>query len=142
MDVMFFKKIAGPVAELDAPNTVIGKGVYLEAARLSGNESVRINGIYKGLIDIEGSLVLGDEGSIAGDVRASYFLVAGEINGNIECTSQLHFASTAKVFGDVNAASLIVDDGAHVSGTYTVGKMKTTTGIAENHEERLRIIES
>ena len=142
---MFFKKSAAPAAGLDTPNTVIGKGVYIEAARLSGNESVRIDGTYKGLIDIEGSLVLGDEGSITGDVRANYFLVAGQIDGNITCTSQLHFASTAKIFGDVNAASLIVDDGAQVSGVYKIGlsgAVNESVAIEESYEERLVVVDA
>ena len=139
---MFFKKTAVPAASLDAPNTVIGKGVYLEAARLSGNESVRIDGIYKGIIDIDGSLVLGDSGSITGDIRANYFLVAGEVAGNINCGSQLHFASTAKIFGDVQTASLIVDEGAQVSGKYTVGEEKNPAPAIENsYDERLRFLE-
>ncbi|MCL2215486.1 MAG: polymer-forming cytoskeletal protein [Defluviitaleaceae bacterium] len=138
---MFFKKSNAPTASLDAPNTVIGKGMYLEAARLSGNESVRIDGIYKGQIDIDGSLVLGDSGSVAGDVRANYFLVAGEVTGNINCSSQLHFASTAKIFGDVQASSLIVDEGAQVSGKYAIGAQKVApeAAIETTQEERLRL---
>ena len=141
---MFFKKSAVSTASLDAPNTVIGKGMYLEAARLSGNESVRIDGIYKGQIDIDGSLVLGDSGSVTGDVRANYFLVAGEVAGNVYCSSQLHFASSAKVFGDVQASSLIVDEGAQVSGKYTIGESKAIPevkpAIEESHDERLRFL--
>jgi len=120
---MFFKKNSTPIpaADLNSPNTVIGKGVYLEAVRMTGQESIRIDGIYKGAIEIDGSLVLGDSGSIVGDVTANYFLVAGEMTGNIKCATQLHFASTAKVEGDIQASSLIVDEGSQVSGRYIVG---------------------
>jgi len=125
---MFFKKVA--TQELNAPNTVLGEGMYLEAAKMTGQESVRIDGIYKGAIEIDGSLVLGDSGSITGDVSASYFLIAGEMTGNVECHSQLHFASTAKVLGDIKALSLIVDEGCQVSGQYKIGTPK-------NREEKL-----
>lgn len=117
--MLFFKKPA-VVNDLDTPGTVIGKGVYIEAARMHGTESVRIDGMFKGNVEINGSLVLGDSGSISGDVHATYFLVAGEVTGNIACDTQLHFASGSKVFGDVQAASLIVDEGAHVKGRYLV----------------------
>jgi len=117
---MFFKKAA--TQELNAPNTVIGEGMYLEAIRMTGQESVRIDGIYKGAIEIDGSLVLGDSGSVTGDVQASYFLVAGEMMGNIKCHTQLHFASTARVTGDVHAQSLIIDEGSQVTGRYRVGE--------------------
>ena len=132
---MFFKKVA--TQELNAPNTVIGEGVYLEAARMTGQESVRIDGVYKGEIEMDGSLVLGDTGSITGDVNVNYFLVAGEMNGNITCNTQLHFASTARVEGDVEAQSLIVDEGSQVTGMYRVGeprsnKIETSEPAAEN----------
>ena len=140
---MFFKKKAVSAAELDAPNTVIGKGMYLEAARLSGRESVRIDGIYKGMVEIDGSLVLGDSGSLTGDVSANYFLVAGEITGNINCAGQLHFASTSKVFGDVRSSSLIVDEGAQVSGKYFVGQDRASGGTAlgDSGGDRLRLVD-
>ena len=121
---MFWKKTPEQVTELNTPNTIIGKGVYLEAARLTGQESIRIEGVFKGTIDLDGSLMLGDGGTIIGDVRAKYFLVAGSITGNIEC-AQLHFASTAKVEGDIRAGSLIVDEGSQVTGRYTIGRGNT-----------------
>jgi len=126
-----FRKKSIPAADPDSPTTIIGKGAYLEAARLTGQESVRIDGIFKGNIDIEGSLVLGDTGSITGNVTADYFLVAGEVNGNIKCHTQLHFASTAKTTGDVHASSLIVDEGSRVSGRYMVGAERLPQDLLE-----------
>jgi len=138
---MLFKKSVTNTTDLDTPNTVIGKGVYLEAARMTGQESIRIDGIYKGTIEIEGSVVLGDTGSITGNVNANYFLVAGEMTGNIKCATQLHFASTAKVEGDIQASSLIVDEGCQVSGRYIVGGEKMPQGALERRDEVLRLQE-
>jgi cytoskeletal protein CcmA (bactofilin family) len=135
---MFFSKKAAAVNDLDTPSTVIGKGVYIEAARMTGDESVRIDGIYKGNIEINGSLVLGDSGSVTGDIHASYFLVAGEVNGNIACDTQLHFASTSKVSGDVQAASLVVDEGAQVSGRYIVSGTRTEpASLGDSGQQKL-----
>ena len=120
---MFFKKVAEQA--LNAPNTVIGEGICLEAIRMTGAEPVRIDGEYKGNLELDGSLVLGDSGVITGDVEASYFLVAGEITGSIKCHTQLHFASTAKVSGDIEAQSLIVDEGSQISGRYKIGEPRT-----------------
>ena len=139
---MFFKKVAEQA--LNAPNTVIGEGMSLEAIRMTGAEPVRIDGTYKGNLELDGSLVLGDSGVIAGDVEASYFLVAGEVTGNIKCHTQLHFASTAKVTGDIEAHSLIVDEGSQVSGRYRVGEPKSLSPRSEkvNIGESVRLIES
>jgi len=126
---MFFKKVSKQ--ELNAPNTVIGEGMYLEASRMTGQESVRIDGVYKGSVEIDGSLVLGDSGSITGDVQASYFLVCGEMNGNIKCHTQLHFSPTARVIGDINAQSLIIDPGSQVTGRYRIGEPKPRASVPE-----------
>ena len=129
---MFFRKSSATHAsDLDAPATVIGEGTRIEASLLTSQRSVRINGYYKGIIDIDSSLVLGDTGIIVGDVTAKYFLIAGEITGNITCSSQVHLASTAKVFGDVVAASMVVDDGAKVSGRYIIGENMRNSTIVE-----------
>ena len=117
---MFSKK--NLTAQMDAPNTIIGGGAVLEAVRLTGNDSVRIDGIYRGNIDIEGSLVLGDTGSVTGDISAKYIVIAGRVNGNIRCESMLHFASTARVTGDIETQALIVDEGSQISGQYYVGE--------------------
>jgi len=135
---MFFKKVAEQA--LNAPNTVIGEGMSIEAIRMTGAESVRIDGTYKGNLELDGSLVLGDSGVIQGNVDASYFLVAGEITGNIKCHTQLHFASTAKVVGDIEAQSLIVDEGSQVTGRYRVGQPKSPAPpVIAAHSEKARL---
>ena len=134
---MFFKKVAEQA--LNAPNTVIGEGMSLEAVRMTGAESVRIDGTYKGNLELDGSLVLGDSGVIQGNVEASYFLVAGEITGNIKCHTQLHFASTAKVTGDIEAQSLIVDEGSQVTGRYRVGQPKGPMPSLADQSEKARL---
>jgi cytoskeletal protein CcmA (bactofilin family) len=121
---MFLKKAAH--AQLDMPNTVIGKGVVLEAARMTGHESIRIDGDYHGEIDIDASLVLGDTSVITGDVRANYIVVAGQVTGNITCDTVLHFASTAQVFGNITTQVLIMDEGSQVRGRYDVGELAPT----------------
>ncbi|MCL2499376.1 MAG: polymer-forming cytoskeletal protein [Defluviitaleaceae bacterium] len=141
---MLFKKSLP--SEIDSPSTVIGAGVTVEAARLTGRDSVRIDGDFKGDIVLEGSLVLGENGSITGDVRANYFLVAGEVNGNIYCDTQLHFASTARVVGDVNTPNLVLDEGSQVTGRYNVGEVAPpqvfeTPPEDDILEDRLRFLE-
>jgi len=135
-------------AEIDAPGTVIGAGVTIEAARITGTDSVRIDGHFNGNVELEGSLVLGETGVITGEVRAGYFLVAGEVNGNIYCDQQLHFASSARVVGDVHTPNLVLDEGSQVTGRYNVGEITTAPATYIETppedgmlEDRLRFLE-
>jgi len=136
---MFFKKVAEQA--LNAPNTVIGEGMSIEAIRMTGPESVRIDGTYKGNLELDGSLVLGDSGVIVGNVEASYFLVAGEVTGNVKCHTQLHFASTAKIVGDIEAQSLIVDEGSQVSGRYRVGQPKAPAPTITARGDKAKLVQ-
>ncbi len=118
---MFSKKNSPLQAE--TPNTLIGKGVFLEAARMTGQESVRIDGNYKGEIDIDGTLVLGDTSNITGNIHAKYIVAAGFVDGNLSCDTILHMASTARIVGNVEAQSLIVDEGSQINGKYKIGDL-------------------
>jgi len=120
---MFGKKNVPPQVEM--PNTIIGKGITLESALLTGKESVRIEGVYLGDVDLDGSLILGDTGVIEGFVRAKYVIIAGQMRGNIECSSTVHITSTARITGDIKSQSIIVDDGAQLNGRSQVGEVPT-----------------
>jgi cytoskeletal protein CcmA (bactofilin family) len=122
---MFSKKTI-PV-QMDTVGTVLGRGSLLEAAKLSGKESVRIDGAYFGKIDIEENLVVGDTGHITGDIKAKYIVVAGRIDGNILCESVLHLASTARVVGDIVSKALVVDEGSQLLGRYEIGDSRHLT---------------
>ena len=126
---MFGKKTAAP--QVDVPGTVIGKGITIEAALLTGRESVRIDGIFLGDVNLDGSLILGETGSIEGTVRASYIIVAGLIRGNIECDGVLHISPTARVNGDIKTNSIIVDEGGQLNGRYQVGEVKAMISAEE-----------
>lgn len=93
-------------------NTFIDHGITIRAERLSGSESVRIDGLYIGSIDLDGYLQIGETGRIEGDLQVSYALVAGEILGNILCRATVHLAPTARVHGNIVTGRIIIDDGA------------------------------
>jgi len=117
---MFGRKTAAP--QIEVPNTVIGKGITLETAMLTGKESVRIDGMFFGDIDLDGSLILGDTGCIEGMVHAKYIVLAGTVRGNIDCDTVLHISPTAKVYGDIRTHAIIVDEGGQLNGRYQVGE--------------------
>jgi len=116
---MFGKKTVAP--QVEVPATVIGKGITLEAALLTGKESVRIDGVFIGDVKLDGSLILGETGSIEGTVNAKYIILAGLVRGNIECDGILHVSSTARVNGDIRTNAIIVDEGGQLNGRYNVG---------------------
>ena len=97
-------------------NTFIGQGATFRAQRLSGSESVRIDGYFIGDVHLEGALQIGEPGYIEGNIQVSYALIAGEVKGNIMCRATIHLSSTARVHGDISTGRIIIDDGAVFCG--------------------------
>ena len=103
--------------ELNKPaGTVIGGNLTINAATITGAESIRVDGVIIGNINLDGTLFLSDTGRIEGDINISAARIAGKVTGNINCRSTIHMASTAVVKGDITTAALIVDDGAALYG--------------------------
>jgi len=118
--------------KVQVANTFIDKGVILQAQKLSGSESVRIDGSFIGDIELSGYLQVGESGHIKGNLRIFYALVAGEIRGDIECQSTLHLSSKARIFGNITSERIIIDDGAIFHGFC---ETKTIAQLAEVKEE-------
>ena len=108
--------------ELDKPTgSLIGRGLNIQAALITGTESVRVDGAVVGNIDLDGALHLSETGYIEGDLRVSSARISGQVSGNVFCHSLLHLASTAKINGDINTVSIIVDEGASIRGRCKTG---------------------
>ena len=93
-------------------NTFIDQGITLRADRLYGAESVRIDGLFVGNVQLDGYLQVGEPGRIEGNLQVSYALIAGEVVGDIMCRATVHLSSTAKVCGNITSGRIIIDEGA------------------------------
>jgi len=80
------------------------------------NNSLRINGEFKGKIEAQGLLVLGPNSKIIGDIICDEVIVGGEVRGNITAKKRLELLETAKLFGDIKTAKLKIADGVIFEG--------------------------
>lgn len=113
-------------------NTVIGEGVTLEAAKLTGEGSARIDGKFVGDVELDGDLILGESGIVEGNVQVRSAMLAGKVEGNILCQTRLHIAGTALISGMVESQSLVVDEGAAFNGSCHMGA--PDTAFSKNSE--------
>ena len=120
----FWKKFTGGVVIGDVPSTLVGEKVILDVNTLTGAESVRIDGTLKGNVDIEDVFTVGQTGSIYGNISAQTVTVAGNVVGNITSKGLIHITSTAKIVGNVQAVDIIIDEGAKLKGTFTIGDVE------------------
>jgi cytoskeletal protein CcmA (bactofilin family) len=114
---MIGKKDVPEKASYDKPTTVIGEDTVLETAKLVSKSSVQISGQFNGAIEVSASLVVGETGKMNGNIKSNFVLVAGEIVGNMDVSQQVHLTKTARITGDIECASIVIDEGAYLDGS-------------------------
>jgi cytoskeletal protein CcmA (bactofilin family) len=97
--------------EREEVTTFLGKGAEFEG-KLTFHGTVRIDGHVKGEISGDGNLIVGEESLIEADMHASYIVITGEVRGNIIADQRVDISAPAKVFGNIRAPSVVMDQGA------------------------------
>lgn len=108
-------KKTGPV-DLERVDTLIGKNTCFEGI-IKGEGTIRLDGKIIGEVIVSGNVVVGEGGSIKGNVTADNVHSAGIVEGNITANSQLHLTSTSKLVGDMTVKNVVIDEGAVFSGS-------------------------
>jgi cytoskeletal protein CcmA (bactofilin family) len=96
-------------------DSIIGHHVYFEGI-LSSKESVRIDGRVKGKVECEGSVVIGSEGTVEGEILANNVFIAGELTGTATARNRLEITEKGKVYGDITSTKLVVGPGVIFEG--------------------------
>ena len=73
-------------------------------------------------------MVIGEKGQVKANLRARNVLVAGLVKGNISALGKVEVASTGKIYGDLQVASLVIDDGAVFQGSCQMRSEEKNTG--------------
>jgi cytoskeletal protein CcmA (bactofilin family) len=95
--------------------TLIGSGSNIEGD-FSAPGSARIDGKIDGNVEVAGTLIVGAEGAISGDVKADCVLIGGEVQGNVNAAQKAELTATAKVLGDITTGVLVIDENAIFQG--------------------------
>ncbi len=97
-----------------------------ESTVINGNVeskgSIRIDGALNGDVNCGGMVVIGDKGSVSGNVIANKGVIGGKVIGNLDIKDYLELNGTAHIQGDINSNILQIDKGAIFNGQCTMGK--------------------
>ncbi len=78
--------------------------------------TVMLNGKFSGEINSTDSLIIGEKGCVNATVRAGVVLISGEVIGNVFATERVELRGTARVYGDVEAPVVVVEEGVLFEG--------------------------
>jgi cytoskeletal protein CcmA (bactofilin family) len=91
------------------------------SGKLSFRDTVRIDGRFEGEISSDNTLIVGETGDIHATIKSETVIVSGSVNGDILARRQITLHRTAKVKGNLQTASLLVEEGAQFNGQIAMG---------------------
>jgi cytoskeletal protein CcmA (bactofilin family) len=99
---------------------------------LSFKGSFRIEGYFKGTINSDSLLVVGERGKVEADVKVGQLVINGEIRGTLQATDRIEVHDKGRVFGTLLTPTLVVEEGAYLEATcQTKGAVKAAPGQAK-----------
>ena len=104
--------------DMQSISTLISEGCILDG-NLKAPDFARIDGQITGDVMVDEGLILGEKGSIQGNVVTKELVVYGTITGNLQVTS-LEIRATGKVTGEIRTQTLQVENGAVYNGSLSM----------------------
>ncbi|MFC2158993.1 polymer-forming cytoskeletal protein [Acidobacteriota bacterium] len=98
--------------------------------------SFRIDGRFKGQIDSDSTLIIGEQGKVEADIKVGQIIINGEIKGKIQALERAEVNSRGRVIGTIVTPKLIVDEGAFLEAT-----CHTSNTVPEPKAEEFQIPE-
>ena len=84
---------------------------------LSFKGSFRIDGSFKGNINSDSTLIVGENGKVEADVNIGFIIINGEVKGNIQARDKVEINASGRVIGTVTAPTLVVEEGAYLESS-------------------------
>ena len=81
-----------------------------------------IDGRIEGEVHSDGSLTVGENANIKGEIKTRTVVIFGKVEGNITVQERCELKSNAILVGDITAGTLSIEEGATFMGQSSVGK--------------------
>jgi cytoskeletal protein CcmA (bactofilin family) len=96
-------------------NALLGRGSEFEG-KLTFEGTVRIDGKFTGTIVTNDVLVVGEGAKIQAEITCGTVIVHGEINGNVRAKNAVELHHPAKIRGNLETPSLMIEKGVIFEG--------------------------
>jgi cytoskeletal protein CcmA (bactofilin family) len=77
---------------------------------------LRLDGDFQGSICADGTLVVGADALVRGDIKVAEIEIAGQVFGNIEAKRRVEILGTGRVQGDIHTPILVMEPGSTLDG--------------------------
>ena len=114
---------------------MIGAGTVINGD-IQSKSDIRIDGTLKGSVKTDGKLVVGEEGTVEGDVSCANADISGSLSAKITVSQLLSLKASAKLDGDIITNKLSIEPGASFSGSCSMGAVIKDIKHAEKQEKQ------
>src|SRR3954447_2012543 len=90
------------------------------------------DGKLDGDINSEGTLNLGDNAVVKGNINATSVIVRGKVTGNVVAREKIDIKAKTELFGDIKAPRLAIEEGVTFVGKTDVNPNKVMPSINGN----------
>jgi cytoskeletal protein CcmA (bactofilin family) len=108
----------------DEINAFLGAGTNYHG-KLHFQGAVRIDGNFQGEVVSEGTLVIGQDAVVDGQVKVGQLVLSGRIKGEVEAKNKVVLHKTANLQGNIRTPVLVVEEGAVLEGELVMGSLDT-----------------
>lgn len=124
----FFGFDSGADEELDStfprhpvPSTAFRVGEKLSIkGEIAGEGDLELAGRFEGVVNVQGTVVIGDRAEVDADITASTIIVGGKVRGNLSAAGRVEILPQGVLTGNLRSGSFTAADGASVKGEIVV----------------------
>jgi cytoskeletal protein CcmA (bactofilin family) len=102
----------------------VGNGTVL-TGEATFKAMLRVDGHLSGTVSSDsGTLIVGNNGQVDADIKVAVATIHGTVNGDIVASQRLELGRAAKVNGNIQAPSLVIEQGAVFEGSCRMVQLK------------------
>lgn len=109
---------------------ILSSDVEIKGSLKFSNDLI-IDGRIEGEVTSDGSLTVGENALVIGEIRTKSVVVFGKVQGNITVTERCELKSNAIQEGDIVAGTMSIEEGASFMGKSSVGKNAVANAAAQ-----------
>jgi cytoskeletal protein CcmA (bactofilin family) len=98
------------------PSTILGEDIDFRG-RLKFRNDLKILGKFKGIIETNGNLIIGETAEVKADISSGSVVVGGILKGNISAEKHVEIKSKGNIRGDIKTPDLQIASGAKFTGS-------------------------
>jgi cytoskeletal protein CcmA (bactofilin family) len=101
---------------------------------LRSETAIRILGAVDGEIISSQSIAIEESAQVKAKITAETITVAGEVTGEIQCVGRVEILPSGRVHGEIQAGTLVMQEGAFFEGNLKMGAGSVTAETATDGE--------